>query len=129
MKTSHRLMKRTILCLSALLVCLVNAGAAISVGPNGSGTNTFDTLPPAGEWSTRTWPGGAGDMTDAGSLDLAAKTNDAAIINAQLTSNSGNPPAAGTTAMWSSTGHYVETSPTTVAGEVLMATLVNNSGA
>jgi hypothetical protein len=128
-ETIPPLMKRTILCLTALLVCLVNADAAISVGPAGAGPISFDTLPPAGEWSTRTWPGGAGDITDAGGLDLAAKTNNAAIINAQLTSNSGNPPAAGSTANWSSTGHYIQTSPTGVGGEVILATLANNSGA
>ena len=53
----------------------LTAHAAISVGPGGSGTILFNTLPSPTEWSTMTNGGGGGDIADAAGLDTAVGTN------------------------------------------------------
>ena len=48
-------MKRVLFPLTVIAaLCSFNTQAAILVGPGGSGTITFNVLPPVGEWSTRT---------------------------------------------------------------------------
>src|SRR5687767_8478569 len=57
--------------LIATLLNLISLEAAISVGPTGTGRQTFDTQPANTDWSTLGPAGGAGTYTDAASLDAA----------------------------------------------------------
>jgi len=102
---------------------------------NGTGVITFDTAPPAQQWSTITGTGGHGDFdgtADAvlAALDVAAKTNDASIITTALTSLTGNPPTSQNTAVYASDAgaQYLQTCPTGNAYTRLMATLTNLTG-
>ena len=112
-----------------LILMFVTGGLhAASVGPTGY-TNAFDTaVPGPGDWSTETISGGSGDVTTAAELDAAVQSLTASGIATQISSDTGNPPAADALATWSSTGHYLQTRPTGVKMAVLMATLVNDTG-
>jgi hypothetical protein len=120
---------RFALVMAALLGCVGSASAAISVGATGVGPLTFDTQPAAGDWSTLTWAGAAGDVTATNAFETRVQALSAAAINLQLASAAGDPPAASGNAQWSSEGHYLITRPTGTLGHIVMATLVNNSGA
>lgn len=106
-----------------------DAAAQISVGVNGVGPLTFDTLPPASEWSYRTMPGLTAGITTQTVMDAQVQTNSSGSITTQLVSATSDPPTASGTGMWASSGHYVLTRPTGVAGVLLMATLRNDTGA
>src|SRR5439155_16088093 len=97
---------------------------------NGTALMTFTSAPPYQQWSTRNWAGGAGDALDAASFDTLVKTNSASIITNALASTAGNPPAAGATGTYASdaAAQYLETRPTGVAYEGIMATLTNAGG-
>jgi hypothetical protein len=107
---------------------LISVVQAASVGPSGY-TNAFNTaVPSPGDWSTATITGGSGDVSSEAGLDGAVQLLTANGIASQISSDSGNPPAANALATWSSTGHYLQTRPTGVKMGVLMATLVNDTG-
>jgi len=130
MQPNHKLMKKLLLSVAALIACAaISSQAAISVGSSGAGPITFDTQPAVGDFSTLTWAGGSGAPNDTITLDAAVQTNDASIINVQLGAAGGTPPAAGAAAQWASAGHFIQTRPTGVAYQAIMATLQNNSGA
>jgi hypothetical protein len=114
-------------CWSVILACLASAASAALVSPAGY-TNAFDTAPGPADWSTATIVGASGDVTTAAGLDAAVQSLSASGINTQISSDTGNPPAANALATWSSSGHYLQTRPTGVKMAVLMATLVNNTG-
>ena len=94
---------------------------------NGTGVITFDTAPPLEQWSTRLWSGGHGDVFDIPSVDAAAKTNDASLINVALDNIAGNPPAANNQGVYASDAGamYIQTRPTGNAYSGIMATLSN----
>lgn len=112
-----------------MTLMFVNGGLhAASVGPTGY-TNAFNTaVPSPGDWSTESISGGSGDVTTAAELDAAVQSLTASGIATQISSDTGNPPAANALATWSSTGHYLQTRPTGVKMAVLIATLVNDTG-
>jgi len=113
----------------AALACLVNNSMAISVSNTGIATITFDVQPAVTDFSSRLWSGAATDIQSAAALDTAVQTNSASLFNVALTSATGNPPAQQTgPGQWASTGLYIQTRPTGVAGTIILATLVNNSG-
>jgi len=121
-----------LLCLAAGFTCLTaRVEAAILVGPTGTGTLTFDATPAATEWSTLNVGGaGAGDFTTAAALDGAVITNNAANITTVLGTSGTRPLSANVIARHNTgTGKWLQTCPTTVAYNVLMATLQNKSGA
>src|SRR5213593_734005 len=112
-------------------LCSFNIHAAILVGPGGSGTITFNVLPPVGEWSTRTNTGTSADIADAAGLDAAVQTNVASAIDMPLGSTATTAPAISSAgiARWNSSILAVQTVPTGVGYVSLMATLQNNTGA
>jgi len=107
-------------------VLTVTNGPQPIVWTNGTGVITFDTAPPALQWSTRTWAGANNSISDFSGLDTAAKTNDATTITTPLLSATGDPPADSFLGLWSSAG-FICTRPTGVAYSGLMATLVNGT--
>src|SRR5262249_50297787 len=113
-------------------ITFLPGNGAISVGPAGSGTLTFDAFPSAASgWTTRTNGGAGADIQDAAALDAAVRTNDASAITPQLGSSATVNPSisANAIARWNSTLHAIETVPTTVAYVSLLATLRNDTGA
>jgi uncharacterized lipoprotein YmbA len=124
-------MKRLLFALTASIIgCCLGAQAAISVGPTGSGTLTFNALPSAGDWSTLTNSGASADITDAAGLDTAVQTNVASAINMVLGSTATTAPAISSSgiARWNSAILAVQTVPTGVGYVSLMATLQNDTG-
>lgn len=126
-------MKRNLFCLTAIAVgcaLTLSAQAAISVGPSGSGTLTFNALPAPSDWSTLLNTGASADITDAAGLDAAVQTNVASAINMVLGTAATTAPAinSANTARWNSTALAVQTVPTGVGYVSLMATLQNNTG-
>ena len=123
----------TIITLAALAGLAASAWAAIPVP---SSTLTFDTLPAAADWSTRSMGGASttfsstNTITTIPALDAAinGSTNAASTITAALTTSAANPPGTAATAQWSSTGFYIQTDPTGNAATLLMATLTNTTG-
>ena len=107
----------TIITLAALAGLAASAWAAIPVP---SSTLTFDTLPAAADWSTRSMGGASttfsstNTITTIPALDAAinGSTNAASTITAALTTSAANPPGTAATAQWSSTGFYIQTDPT-----------------
>ncbi len=124
-------MKRSLFYFTAIAVgCTLSAQAAISVGPGGSGTLTFNALPVVGDWSTLTNTGVSADIIDAAGLDAAVQTNVASAINMSLGSTMTTDPAISSSgiARWNSALLAVQTVPTGVGYVSLMATLQNNTG-
>ncbi|MEI7954587.1 MAG: hypothetical protein WCJ66_05410 [Verrucomicrobiota bacterium] len=112
---------------AALGLCTTQA--AISVGATGSGVQAFPSIPANTAWSTMTWTGAVGDITDATSMDAAVQTLAASSINTTLGSSATNPPSANAIARFNSTLLALQMRPTnTVKGCVLMATLSNATG-
>ena len=110
------------------IVCLAAITRAANVGVGGY-TNDFTAQPLAVDWATRSFGAAAGDITTIAGLTNAVQTNSAALITAQTTLNTGNPPANLAAATWSSTGGYLQTRPTQNAATLLMATFTNATGA
>src|SRR5439155_13196395 len=84
MNTNNPMAKKIILSLTAALACVwaTNSNAAISVGPSGSGTITFNALPMLTDgWSTLGVTGDSAGVTTPDGLDMAVQTNAAANIN------------------------------------------------
>ena len=110
---------------AAALVILPGNAKAATVGPAGY-TNAFSTQPPAADWATLSAAGGSGDNYNPDSTVNSSIT--ASGVTSQLTASSGNPPAASGTAVWSSSGLYLQTRPTGNRYTVLMGKFVNNTG-
>jgi autotransporter-associated beta strand protein len=105
----------------------VTVGAPpIIVGASGSGTLTFDALPPIAEWSTLSVPGGSASPSSAATMDSAMSPIDAGSINAQLFEQANNTGQG--LAIWRSDVLTLFTRPTGNAMTLLMATLGNFSG-
>jgi hypothetical protein len=123
-------MSRCLLSLTSSLACwAASAGAAISVGPAGSGVLTFDTLPAVGEWSTLALAGGGATFTNTAALDAAVQLLTASNINGTLPATATVPPSvSGAGARWNSSAHYLQTRPGGVAAVLLMATVRNDTG-
>ena len=124
-------MKRLLFSLTAIVVgCSLSARAAISVGLGGSGTLTFNALPPVGDWSTMTNGGAGNDIADAAGLDTAVQTNVASAISFVLGSTATTAPAISSAnfARWNSTVQAVQTVATSCGYVSLMATLQNDTG-
>src|ERR1041385_5022458 len=130
MKTFHPLSLRpsvyeeALQCLltQALLLSFVSAcHAAISVGPAGTGTLTFDTPPAVSDWSTRVWTGNSTDLTNGLDLNIAVETNMASAINTTLHADAANPPLTNGLGLWSSSGFFIATRPTAVVYAGIMA--------
>ena len=125
-------MKTFLLVLALTAACLSTCvEAAISVGPGGSGTLTFGTLPAVGDWSTLVNGGASADLADAAGLDGAAQTNVASAITTVLVTTATTAPAISpaNVARWNSTLLAVQTVATSVGYVSLMATLRNDTGA
>ena len=127
--TYHLFSRFCLLATIGLALVAAGAQAQIAVPSGGAGPFTFDTRPPVTEWSTVRLPGANGDITNAAGLDTAVMTNAAANINQLLGSSATLPPSANNTSRWNSAGLYLQTRPTGVAYNILMATLRNDSGA
>jgi len=128
-----RLAKPLKLCLGLILGLICTSAAlqaAISVGPSGtSGPLTFNSLPAVGDWSTLSIAGGAGDITDAGTLDSTVIANtSASAVTTVLGSSGTQPPSQNAVARWNSAGFYLQTRPTGNNYLILMATVQNNTG-
>ncbi len=136
LKILHRYLLASALIAAGLACLTARVEASISVGPlpTGTGTNTFDSLPAATEWATASVAGAAGDLTNAAAMDayVNANTSAAGITTALAIDATDIPPtnaAAGTARYFTNaTDRFLQTSPTSVRYNVLMATLQNNSG-
>lgn len=119
-----------ILLLLALSFSFERAVAQISVGPLGLAPVTFDTLPLATLWSTRTIVGASGDITTVAQLDAQVQTNSAALITNSLVSSAGSPPVVNGngSGVWASDGRFIQTRPNANRFTMIMATLRNDSG-
>ena len=113
--------------IAALLTAAPPAGAAVSILVGGT-LVSFDTLPAAADWSTGSVAGGSGDITTAAGLDAAV----AALFSSGITAPLGNlgvsPPAATALAQFDSTAFNIQTRPTGVLFNEVMATLQNDTG-
>ena len=122
---------RTLLSLLALAFLLpARIHAAITVGPGGSGIISFNSLPPASDWTTRSLAGTELTFTTAAALDAAVQTNRAAAITNTLLDGLGAvPPGQNTLASWSGGGtSALWTRPAANSATLLMATLQNSTG-
>ena len=118
--------------LVAAAASLITSHAAIPVGSSGSGTNRFTARPLASEWSTKSISGSDVLFASAGALHHAVQTNaSAASINTQVSdAGAANPPPQNPLASWSLGGSSnLWTRPASAGATLIMATLVNNTGA
>jgi hypothetical protein len=133
------MMSRFIAIVATITCAFSSAWAAISVGPNGSGVLTFDTVPALGEWSTRDPGGASGDITNFVTvptpgligLDERVNTNSVTLTFTNLNSQGAvlpAIPAANRVGVYATAGHYIMTRPTGPGYGVLMGTFQNNSG-
>ncbi|MCX6876323.1 MAG: hypothetical protein NTW21_21320 [Verrucomicrobia bacterium] len=101
----------------------VASPTGILVGPSGSGTLTFDMLPPADQWSTfDIATGGSGTLFDAATMDTAAQALVASTISNALVTG-----GTGTNRLAQYNGQALYTRPTGGPAVVLMATLRNTT--
>ncbi len=124
----------TTLPLAALLVGAVSTQAQISVNLGVNPTIDFSATPPASEWSTSTntpgfglQGGGAGGLANPAAVDAAAQNVDHTTVNEALPAFTGGFAANARTRHKSDSG-LVVLQPTSVAANVLKATLRNTSG-
>ena len=119
-----------------LFACLaffaVNATAQISVGPSGVGPLTFDTAPPAADFSSLVLTGNGDTYSDLANLDAGVATVDASLIVRPLDviAEATPSPFAGIF-RYNSQLQAITTRPTTGgsnAAVVLLGKFVNNSG-
>ena len=92
-------------------------------------TNDFSASPLATEWVAGSVAGAPGDITNAAALHQAATNLNAADFTAQFGTDAANPPAAANNPVWCSSGGYLQTCPTGVRFQVMIAKLVNGTGA
>ena len=100
---------------------------AASVGLNGY-TNDFSVVPAPADWSGVSVGSSSGTISTSAGLDAAVQALSASGVTSPLASDPLDPPGAGGTPQWSSTGFYVQTRPTGVDASFLMCTLINNIG-
>ena len=123
-------MKRFLIWLAALTGCgVLPAPAAISVGPNGTGVWTFDSAPAVTDWATISLPGVAASFVSDADIDLAVQSLSAAQFASALPASATMPPSANALARFNTSGWFLQTRPTGVAGTFLLATLQNDTGA
>ena len=128
-----QLMKRFLLLLMAAVTIPVAHGA-ISVGPTGSGTLTFNTTPLATEFSTAVLNGTGTTYATPAELDAGANTLEASSIVSTLPTSGTLPPSTfsgGFRHNNNAAGLWIQSRPTTAntnAANVLLATLQNDSG-
>ncbi|MCX8155224.1 MAG: Ig-like domain-containing protein [Verrucomicrobiae bacterium] len=100
--------------------------SAAQVTPGTGYFNRFETQPPATDWATLSRAGGANDSYD---MDADVNANiTAAGVTTAVAADSGNPPAANASALWSSVGQYLCVRPTGNRYTVLMGKFVNATG-
>ena len=124
------------LALGAACLAATAAQAQISVGLGGAGPLTFDTTPPASEFSTFVLQGTGPTFIDAATLDPVVANLTVTDINAmgiQLETSTTVPPSAfaGGFRHNNGTGLYIQSRPTTGgtnAASAMLATLRNDSG-
>jgi len=123
-------LSKLFMAIGAVAALSFNASGAISVGINGVGPLTFDTLPTVADgWSTITATGAAGDIANPTALDNQVNTNVAtAIVTPLGSSATTNGISANAIARWNSALHVLQTPPTAVGYVALLATLQNDSG-
>jgi hypothetical protein len=102
--------------------------AQLVVGTNGLPLQTFEVIPPASSWSTKSLPGASADPESNAGVDayVNGSTNAASTVTAPLSNVTGDPPAVLTNAQWTSSG-YLCTRVTGNAVTLLMATLTNTT--
>ena len=117
-------------------VCLNPAGAAIPVGPAGSGVIDFNTMNALAEteFATAVLPGTGATYTTAAGLQTGMNTLTAASIVTVLPQTGTVPPSTSSLGFrqnTNATAFYIQSRPTTAAtnaANVLLATLQNTSG-
>ena len=123
-------MKRLVPLLTLVFVLATTPSrAALTVGSTGTGIQTFGTLPAAGNWSTLSIAGGAADITTAAALTTRVQGLTAANVNLTLGTSATQPPDVIESFQWNSAGLFLQSRPSGVAFNVLMATLQNTTGA
>jgi len=106
-------------------LCFASKVTPATVGPSGY-TNAFGAPPSVADWATLNRTGSPADTYDS-DTDVNATITAAGVIT-QIPADSGDPPAKGTIAVWSSTGFYLQTRPTLNRYIALMGKFVNNTG-
>ncbi len=82
----------------------------------------------ATDWLTTNLAGSAGTITTASQLDAAVQLLAATSISTSVALADGDPPLATSNAVWSTAG-YFQTRPANVGATILMARLLNETGA
>jgi hypothetical protein len=125
----RKLLNSLFLCFPVLFALGVIVGSANAASVGGSGYTTgFAAQPPASDWSSSSFGSAAGTISTAAGMDAAVQGFAAGSITTQLAADPGDPPALFGTAVWSSSGLYLQTRPTGNDATLLMCTLVNNLG-
>ncbi len=88
---------------------------------------TFDARPPATSWATAALGAGPSTYSTAAQLDAAVQNLTASSITRQLATALSSRDA-NSLVRWNSTLHDVQIRPANIAYQVLLATLVNNTG-
>lgn len=122
------------LTLSAALLCMAwQCQAVISVGPGGSGTNTFDTVPATTEFTTGVMIGTGPTYENVTALDAGVALIDAATIFDALATSATTPPSTFAGGFrYNTTYQALQSKPTTGgtnACAVLLAKLQNDTEA
>ena len=114
-----------------LLAGLAPTHAQILVGPTGSPTYTFDTRPPATEWSTVSVGTSATAFNTFDALDAEVPNTTASSVATQVgESGTIDPaPSANALARRNTAGNFLQIRPTGNSYTLLMATLQNDTGA
>src|SRR5438067_1672080 len=96
-----------LLALTTFLFSLAIDANGASVGPSGY-TNAFSSQPSISDWGTTLRSGSATDVYDMDS-DVNANVTSSGFNSGS--SSATDPPSAGSYAVWSSTGLYMQTRP------------------
>jgi hypothetical protein len=128
----HRLFGgcRALPVLAAAAFCFAQtASSQIVVGMNGAGPLTFDTAPPASQFTYRSIAGGGNTFVDAAGVDAGVATNSASAITTALTTDTANPPGTSGNGRYNSTLDLIQTRPTGNGATIIMGTFSNGTPA
>src|SRR4051794_11066201 len=124
------MIKRLLFTLTMALACATSGSAAISFGASGTPVINFDSAAPtpADGWATRSIGTAANSYTSATTLDAGVQTVTAASVTTALTSDATIPPIRNTINQWNSALGRIQSRPTTIGANILLATIHNDSG-
>ncbi len=122
-------MKRLLPLTAILALTSLNPVVAVTIGPSGTTTVTFDTLPTTNEWATQSIGTAGNSYNTTAELDSAVNGVAATSITNSFPTTATVPPSnRNALARYNTTGQYLQTFPTGNGATLVLAMVTNGTG-